>query len=289
MATPDTKSGASAARVVGWPVAQIARAETVGMRQAEIYELRPNIVEADYLVRTYVPLLSEPGVDRVFWYTQVDDPNVSGWKLGPAGQRAMGIASAFITGSEPLGQFQGKDDRGRAGDDDVYEYRFARDGETVIAIWKARGGDQSRAVAIEDVAGDVARIYDLDATDLSPAGGREVPVVDGTVTLNLTERPLFVVAEDGAGIAPIVAPIWEQIRQWWEDFWAEQQADVENWWEGVKGDIEAWWQRTLEDIQRSIEEAIEEQINEALGGLCGAAAVAPFVFIGSVVVRRRRG
>jgi hypothetical protein len=138
------------------------------------------------------------GVEKVFWYTQVDDPKVPGWALGHAGQRALGIVAEFLTGSEPLGQFQGQDDRGRPGDD-VYEYRFARDGETIVAIWKARGGDESRSVTIRDVAGDVVRVYDLDARDLSPAGGREIPVVDGTVVLDLTEPMIF---RTGEGNSP---------------------------------------------------------------------------------------
>lgn len=221
-------------------------------------------VEADYVVRTYVPLLSEPGVEKVFWYAQYD----GGFKLDPPGQRALATMSSLLTGSEPLGQFQGEQDRGHP-DDDVYEYRFARGRQRVSVLWKARGGDVPRAVSVTGLSGvDSVRLFTLEATDLSEDAGVSVPVRDGQVSIDLTERPVFLLFEQPG----LVDRWWRGARGSFLKWWEEQQRVVEDWWEKRQLEIERkvreWLNRrkreAMERAQRELERFVEEMCASAL-------------------------
>ncbi len=173
---------------IGWSQAWL---QTLAARRTAA----PDKVAADYLVRTYTPLLSEPGVEKVFWYTQYDDPNIPGFGLGSSAQLAFTNLSALLTGSQPLGQFQGQNDQGQAEADDVYEYRFTKDNQLIIVIWRARGGDTARNVKVTSLNTNTLRSYQLDDTNLSAGGGRELTVDNGVLTISLTERPVFLIAK----------------------------------------------------------------------------------------------
>lgn len=244
-----------------------------------------DIVEADFLVRTYVPLLSEPGVEKVFWYTQYDDPNIPGCVLGSEGQHALGMISELLTGSEPLGQFQGQDDRGRAEDDDAREYRFSRDDELIIVAWKARGGDVPREVTISDLEEiDTVLLYDLNAVDLSPESGQELAVTDGEVTIDLTERPVFLVAERPGIFDSTLEEIERQLAEWWE----EQKAKVEAWIDEQRARLEGEFDEWIEELERRMAEIIETELERFIVELCGTAWLPPGLVAVIVWIKRRR-
>lgn len=248
---------------------------------AAVHGATADIIEAAYLARTYVPLLSEAGVEKVFWYTQTNlaDPV---FDLGPGGQRALGNLSALLTNSQPLGQVQGQDDRGRPGDDDVHEYRFARDGQQIVVLWKARGGMATRDVVVSNIVSDTVRLYPIDALDLSPGGGSLLSANNDAVTVTLNEQPVLLVFTPRSSWDTFWRDLRTRIEDWWQnaqgnmsDWWAEQQAKLARWWEEQRATIERqvaqWW----DDLQRQLEEAVQQQIEEALNQLCGAAFVLP--------------
>jgi len=209
----------------------------------------PDLVQADYLTRTYIPLLSEPGVDKVFWYTQYDDPGIwDQFALDSPGRQAFQNLSILLTGSGSIGQFQGQGDRGLPGDDDVYEYRFEKEGQNIIVIWKARGGDVTRDVTISNVDEDEMLLYNHDTDDLSPEAGREIVVEDDKLTIQLTERPVILISSD--------LNLWERLQsdaQRRIDEWVQDQS------EKISQKIEEWWQRQREELERRLVEWLQSQ------------------------------
>lgn len=233
---------------------------------ATVHSTTADVIEAAYVARTYVPLLSEAGVEKVFWFTQTNAQDHS-FDLGPSGQRTLGNLSALLANSQPLGQVQGQDDLGRPNDDDVYEYRFSRDGRQTAVLWKARGGMTTRNITVSNLSADTAYLYAVDALDLSPSAGRLLTVTNSSVIVPLNERPVFLIFEPRSG---------------WQAFWHDLQARIENWWQSQQAKITYWWedQRTtierqiaqwLNDLQRQIDEMIQKQIEETLNQLCGMA------------------
>ncbi len=240
-----------------------------------------DIIEAAYLARTYVPLLSEAGVEKVFWYTQtnLEDPT---FNLGEFGQRALGNLSALLTNSQPLGQVQGQNDRGRPDDDDVYEYRFARDNQQIAILWKARGGLSTRDVIVRNIISDEARLYAIDTFDVSPAGGILVTTANDTVTVTLNEKPIFLIFEQRSAWEAFWHDLRARFETWWQnaqgrvsDWWATQQANLARWWEGQRAAIERQIEQWFADWERQLEEAVQKQIEETLNQLCGAAFMIP--------------
>ena len=253
------------------------------------------VVEADYVVRTYVPLLAEASVEKVFWYTQLDQ-NVQGFELDGAGRQALGNLSALLAGGRSLGQIQGMEDRGRPDDDDVYEYRFAKDDQIVVVLWKARGGDTPRSVTVGDLDADTVRAYSATAASLSPEAGRVYPVHDRSVTLDLTERPILLIIESSSPLESLP----QKFRSWWEEWSEARKQDAEKWWEdwseARKQDAESWWEETKRDLETRFEEWIAEQeekvmeeIERQASELCGGVAIS-WVLIGGLVIGiRQRG
>jgi gas vesicle protein len=248
---------------------------------AAVHGTTADIIEAAYLARTYVPLLSEAGVEKVFWYTQtnLEDPV---FNLGPGGQRALGNLSALLNNSQPLGQVQGQNDRGRPGDDDVYEYRFARHGKQIVVLWKARGGMAARDVLVSNVLSDTVRLYPIDALDVPPAGGSLLTANNDAVTVTLNEQPVLLVFTPRSSWDTFWRDLRTRIEDWWQnaqsnisDWWTEQQAKLARWWEEQRAILERQVAQWLDDLQRQLEDAVQKQIEEALNELCGAAFVLP--------------
>jgi len=205
-------------------------------------------IEADYLARTYVPLLSETEVETVIWYSQVDDPNdTSGkFRLDETGQRALTNLSALLNGSKPLGQFQGQNDRNRPDDDDVYEYRFEKDDQLIIVIWKARGDLIPRDVTIHNIDVTTLNKYVVYAPEISSEYGESLIVENGEVTIALTEHPVILISQI-------------EKLSWWDSLWQEVSADIGSWWQKQrdnfqhqKDNTKEWFQDFLDKIINSI-------------------------------------
>jgi hypothetical protein len=241
-------------------------------------------VEADFLIRTYVPLLAEPDVDKVFWYTQYDDTSGIEFRLNQPGQNALHIASTLLLRSRSLGQVRGQDDQGGAESDDVYEYRFQSERGLVIVMWKARGGNTPRAVTISNLSNvESLRVYDLQATDLSVEAGQELEVQNEQAVIQLTESPVFLVAEETNWLDRI----WQDIQRRTADWWAEQQSKIEDWWAEQQDGFETWWTQQKQELERKLEVWLEEQLQEFVEGLCSTAYLPIFAFAAVFLLRHR--
>jgi hypothetical protein len=195
------------------------------------------------------------------------------------------MISELLTDSEPLGQYQGQDDRGRAEDDDAREYRFSRDDELIIVAWKARGGDVPREVTIRGLEGiDTVLRHDLDAVDLSPESGQELSVTDGEVTIDLTERPVFLVAERPGIFDSTLEEIERQLAEWWE----EQKAKVEAWLDEQQARLEREFDEWIEELERRMTEILETELERFITELCGTAWLPPGLVAVIVWIKHRR-
>lgn len=193
-------------------------------------------VEADYVVRTYVPLLSEPGVEKVFWYTQVRDIQAENFELGKSGQLALSNLAHLLTDSKPLGQVQGQDYLLGTSKDDVQEYRFKKDDKIIIVTWKAAGGDVPRQVIIQDLPNGEALGYSADAKDLLPESGISIPIENHSLVLQLTEKPVILIIKKS-----------NSVDQWLGD---------------IQLDLKSWVNQTLKSISDQIKGWIDTQIEK---------------------------
>lgn len=195
-------------------------------------------VQADYLVRSYIQALAA-GVENIMWYDFRDDHNVpsdmpddevvQNYKVTPSPDKiaefrresnmgiirffynekksyhAFGVMSHLLEGSQFIAQVRGQDDRWSSGSD-IHEYRFERGDETIIALWKSRGGDQCRPVQVRQIFSDQATQYGPNFSLNTRAPSVELPVIDGTVSLELTERPVFLVYHGGQVLGSQATP-----------------------------------------------------------------------------------
>lgn len=252
-----------------------------------------DIVESDYLVRTYVPLLSENGVDKVFWYTQVEAYN-SGedFALNSNAKQALRNLSILLNGGEALGQVQGQNDKGGAADDDAYEYRFKNNGKTIIVAWKARGGDAARTVAIQNIPVDTVRTYPADAGDVADTAGSEMAVVSDTVNVDLTERPIFIVFEESGMMEQAWNEFVKNLGQWWTEQSETIQRQIKDWWEAQYKKLEDWFTQSFnqwwDDFQKQLQVWFEQQLIVFFEQLCGTSAfIVPSLAVTIALSKRR--
>lgn len=258
----------------------------------------PNLIEADFLVRTYVPLLAEAGVEEVFWYTLYEDDSGIHFQLDAPGKQALKNLSALLTHSKRLGQIQGQNDQGGTQDDDVNEYRFEKDGQLIIIAWKARGGDVKRYVDLTKLDVEKLWLYPIGATDLSPEAGKEFVVTDQKVNIYLTEQPVFLVSQKLNWWENLIHTLQQTLEEWQEnlqksfDEWTQQQQkNFDDWQAGMKDKFDEWvkqqqkkfdeWlQARLDEVekqiadwwaevQRQIEQMVMREIERMLSQLCG--------------------
>jgi len=265
---------------IGWPVAALAQ-------RASERNTQPEIVQSDYLIRAYVQSIAA-GVENIFWYDFRDDywvendPNESSFGLvrgdfspKPA-YHAFGVMASLLGNSRFVEQVRGQADRNRPGDDDVYEYRFAGNSRTVIVLWKSQGGDIVREVAVENIPVATVHVYGPDFTSNI---SRTLESVENTITLDLTERPVFVVYHEPT--------FWEElaakIGAWFDEQWRIAEEKLDAWWAEQQIKLEQWWQAQTEALLRQIEIEIERQLAQ----LCGAVLL-PLVLVWTSVVLRKK-
>lgn len=155
------------------------------------------VVQADYLVRTYVQLLALPNVEQLFWFRLRDRDLLFGLidndYVPKESYGAYQKMTALLGGSRFLQRVRGAGYTGASAQDDVFEYRFQKGEQTIIVLWKAVGGDEPRAVTITDISAPTVRVIDPNESRTGPDAGREVQTVNGQIILQLTERPVYVV------------------------------------------------------------------------------------------------
>ncbi len=152
-----------------------------------------DLIQSDYLVRGTVALLSMPEVERVFWFSQSDNPRVSGFQLTPDSRQALANLSHYLKNARVMGQTQGQQYRKEPASE-VFEYRFRSQGQTIIYIWRAEGGLEKRPVILNHLDGMKVQVFPADAVDWNtPAFELEVNS-SGNALLDVNERPLVLVA-----------------------------------------------------------------------------------------------
>jgi hypothetical protein len=243
----------------------------------------PEQIEADYLVRTYVPLLSEPGVEKIFWYTLVNDRQDQNFALNAPGNKALENLANLLNESKPLGQFQGQNDLGQPGDNDVYEYRFEANGKMTIIVWKARGGEAFRDVVLKDLTWDTVSLYSSDDENIFENAGEERTVVDGALTIQLNEHPIILI---GHGTS-----FWDELTGLWDEWSQMPQEKLQEWWEERANEwqkeIEAWIEQQQERLVEWFVEEMEQQLIDWLNQTCGMALLPAFAVSSAWYIRRK--
>ena len=164
---------------------------------AEQHQLSRDQIEANYVVRSIIPLISEEGIQKIFWYTLYENPEDPGFVLGPNGQQAIKNLGRLLGGARPLGQFQQFSSYGTPQDLGIYEFRFRKEGRLIIFAWTASGGEAPYPITFNDLPGKKYRAYAADTTDLSADSGMELSVKpDNSLTIYVNEFPVILIQQN---------------------------------------------------------------------------------------------
>ncbi len=205
------------------------------------------LVQADYLVRGYVALLSMPEVERVFWFSQLENPRISGFRLAGDGRQALANLSHFLKDARAIGQVQGQQ-YGQQPASEVFEYRFRSRGETIIYIWRAEGGLETRPVILNGLDGMKVQVFPADAIDLeTPAFELEVNS-SGNALLDVNERPLVLVARP----ASLLSTLSGKVGDWLYNLGDSARAEAAGWLKRQKRLALAHLMNWLRGIQEEI-------------------------------------
>lgn len=187
-------------------------------------------VEANYVVRSILPLITEEGVEKIFWYSLVDDPERSGFALGFNGQQAIANLARLLGGARSLGQFQQYSGYGTPQDLGIYEFRFRKEGRLIIYAWTASGGQAPYPITFTDLPGKTYRAYAADTADLSVDAGMELTVnPDQSLTIYVNEFPVILIQHNPNLITSLSHRIDDGITKMVDnqknqlDSWAQQQ------------------------------------------------------------------
>ncbi len=154
-------------------------------------------VEANYVVRSIIPLMTEKGIDKIFWNSLYDNPENPGFVLGPDGQQALKNVGRLLGGARSLGQFQQLSSYATPQDLGIYEFRFRKEGRLIIYAWTASGGEAPFPVTFEGLPGKHYRAYAANTTDLSIDAGMELAVNDDqSLTIYVNEFPVILIQQN---------------------------------------------------------------------------------------------
>ena len=189
-------------------------------------EFTADQLEANFVIRSIVPIISEPSVRRIFWFSLYEDPGNPGFALGPQGQQVLKNLGRLLGNARPLGQFQQFSDIGSPQDFGIYEYRFRKEGRTILYAWTASGGTTPYPVTFTDLPGKKYRAYPADATDLSLDAGMELKVLpDQSLTIYVNEVPVILIQENPNWFASIKYRINDGLSSWWD----KKQQGLNSW------------------------------------------------------------
>jgi hypothetical protein len=164
---------------------------------AEQHQLSTDKIEANYVVRSIIPLISEEGIQKIFWYSLYEDPQYPGYVLGPEGQQAIKNLGRLLGGARSLGQFQQNSSYGTPQDLGIYEFRFRKEGRLVIIAWTASGGQAPYPITFNDLPGKNYRAYAADTLVLSVDSGMELSVdSDKSLTIYVNEFPVILIQQN---------------------------------------------------------------------------------------------
>lgn len=154
-------------------------------------------VEANYVVRSIIPLITEDKVEKIFWYSLYEDPQNPGFVLGSEGQQALMNIGRLLGGARSLGQFQQLSSYATPQDLGIYEFRFRKEGRLIIYAWTASGGESPFPITFTDLPGKNYRAYSASTQDLSVEGGMELKVSsDKSLTIYVNEFPVILIQQN---------------------------------------------------------------------------------------------
>ena len=183
-------------------------------------------IEANFLVRSIIQLITEDQVDKVFWYSLFDDPSNPGFSLSTQSMTTLKNISLLLGNARPLGQFQKFSDLGSPNDLGLFEYRFRKEGRTIIYTWAANGGAIPYPITMENVTGKKYRAYPIDTLDLSLENGMELNVDENhSLTIYVNEIPAILIEEKPNIFASLKFRIEDGISKWF----ANQKESANNW------------------------------------------------------------
>ncbi|NTW44853.1 MAG: hypothetical protein HGB14_10605 [Anaerolineaceae bacterium] len=186
----------------------------------------PDQIESNFLVRSIIQLITEEQVDKVFWYTLFDDPSNPGFSLSIQSMATLKNISLLLSNARPLGQFQKYSDLGSPDELGLFEYRFRKEGRTIIYAWAANGGATPYPITMENVTGVKYRAYPIDTTDLSLDNGMELDVADDhSLTIYVNEIPAILIEEKPNMIASLIFRIEDSVSRWYEN----QKENANDW------------------------------------------------------------
>jgi hypothetical protein len=232
----------------------------VGYHTQVIQDLAPydpytaSLVESDLLARTVVPILADPSVKEVFWFTLAEDPSNPGFGMGPFGQITLANINEFLKNSKPLGNIQ------QPGiPEDVEVYAFDKDGKTIFVIWRAVSGNEPEPVTLSGLQGNSSIAYPADAAEISEATAQPLAVsADGNISLMVSRRPLFIEAQANDLAGRLQSTAQDQVDQVKESV----DAGAKTLWEGAKTSVSNQISSWLNDIKDSILQSIQQKLDQ---------------------------
>ena len=151
----------------------------------------------------------------VFWYTLFDDPSNPGFSLSTQSMTALKNISLLLGNARPLGQFQKFSDLGSPNDLGLFEYRFRKEGRTIIYSWAANGGAIPYPITMENVTGKKYSAYPIDTLDLRLENGMELDVDENhSLTIYVNEIPAILIEEKPNIFASLKFRIEDGISNW---------------------------------------------------------------------------
>lgn len=217
----------------------------IGWQQSELQALAARdgsqsaLEESDMVIRSMIPLLSEENIQKVFWFNLFDDAGRSGYQLGPFGQQTYANLATLLTGSQVMGSVS-------ASANDFEAYRFQKDGKTITVAFRITGGSQPAIVKLGGFQGMNAMAFPGDSVGYSTGTGIPVAVgSDGTAVVNLSERPVIIIASSGdplqslkLGVEDRVSVLSGTVRTTATNLLCDLKASamrgINNWLDGIK-------------------------------------------------------
>jgi hypothetical protein len=232
----------------------------IGWQQSELQALavrdgsQDALEESDMVARSMIPLLSEENVQKVFWFNMFDDARRPGYQLGPFGQQTYSDLATLLTGSQVLGRFT----EPLA---DIEEYRFQKDGKTLIVAFRTSGGTEPAVFKLTGLQGMNAVAFPADSVGLSTDTANAVAIsVDGSAAVTLTERPTIIIASSGdpleslkLGVEDRVSVLSTSVRSGVSNLLGNLKASalrgIGNWLDGIK-------QNLVNSVKNQLDKAI---------------------------------
>lgn len=207
-------------------------------------------MEANVVLRGLVPLLSEGSIQKVFWNSYSDDLSNPGYALTRNGLQTIHNIARLLANSRPLGQFQTYSDLGSPQELGLFEYRFRKEGRTLLFTWAAIGGDQPYPILLTNLPGSTYRAYSADTTDLSLESGLEINLdSNNSKTILVSETPAILIEEKPG--------VFSSLKYRVED-------GLSSWKENLRSDFQSWLHDRLEALSQRLLEWMEDRVFKIL-------------------------